>query len=170
MNNLLEKAQALQNEIELTIQFNKDLEAKYELYLKKEEEFRVRNLANAKTVSDLAEYQKQVKDYEAKLIDREKQILIKERTISGIETTLIDQKTSLNIKSHELDRRENKILVREGDISHWEKKLTIAADEVEKQRLLNLKEQGLDEIRKEKIKIKEQRIEGELSRLSNLTT
>ena len=81
---------------------------------------------------------------------------------------LEDQKAAVRGKETELIDRENKLIQKEKECADWEGKIKLADNEVREQKILNQKEQSLDQIRKDKLRIKEGQIENELTRLKGI--
>ena len=168
MNKITEKAQALQDEIASLLSFEASLNKKEEQLKAMEEDIKVQNMANIKIADDLSKYQLAVKKHDNDIIEREKQIIIKEKTIRMTQQVLEDQKSALRGKETEIIDRENKLIQKEKEFADWEGKIKLADNEVREQKILNQKEQSLDQIRKDKLRIKEGQIENELTRLKGI--
>jgi hypothetical protein len=170
MNNLLIKAQALQDEIEATLSFQASLDKRENDIAIREEAIKTQNITHSKSVEDLVARQELIRKEKSDLSDLEMQISIKEKSILLAQEALNTLKESLITKEKDLTSRGQQIVQKEEDFKAWEEKVRTAEKEAEAKRLLNQQEETLDQIRKSKLKVKEEQVEAELSRLKGMAT
>lgn len=161
MSDLLNKAQALQAEIDRFTLREKAFEALDKDMSEREEKIRLQNIAQTKSADDLIAYQKQTRELEARVNERASEITIKEKALATVEKQLTERLAAIIQREKEVFSREQKLAAEKAEFGK------VSAD-VERQKILNKKEIEIDVLRKSKLTIKEQQIESELARLRGM--
>ena len=161
MNNFEEKVQAVKDEMQImTQQFEaiQLLKAENEIEQNKIIE---QNKVIGKTISELDQDNINIEIKEKDLNDREKQILIREKA-------LINSNRMLDAKLEEFRDRNNELALKENELKANQLKYDTDKTNLDRQLLITRKLEETEDMRKTRLKNKEEELDRELSRLRGL--